>query len=258
MLQVSYKRNSVDSYTPSFNRDYRLNRILATSALSLPGKRPYGQDYVPFCRAYGARNVGLQVAKAALLQTSMAVLEYNVYLERANASEDEIEDFDFKAAQKKYTAAFLTLAKRNLSISIMKHFYELMAVLSFSSKTADRFSKNLLKSITRKLIRYPRVTACTRIFRTALWTGLTFNCATLTVDIAFNISDYLYNKNKKFSTEEVVVWFGKKVAYYSVCSISSAAGYAIGSYLNPNTFASFSACAFEGIFSNLIIIVLRI
>ena len=258
MFQVSYRRNSVDSYPTSFSRDYRLNRILATSATTLSEKRPYGQDYIPFCRAYGARNVGLQVAKAALLQTSMAMLEYNVYLERSNASEDEIEEFDFKAAQKKYTAAFLTLAKRNLSISIMKHFYELLAVLTFSSKTADRFSKNLLKSITRKLVRYPRVIACSRIFRTALWTGLPFNCATLTVDIVFNISDYFYYKKTKFSTKEVVLWLGKKFTYYSVCSISSAAGYALGSYLNPNTFASFSACAFEGIFSNLIIMVLRI
>ena len=255
MFQLSTKRSSLDGSSPSFIRDYTLKRVIATSAIVSSQKRSYGEDYTPFCRSYQPRNIGFQVAKAALIQTSMAVLEYNVYLERAIASETEIEDFDFKAARIKYTAAFLTLAKRNISVSILKHFYELLAVVTLSNKAADRFSKNLLKSITRKLMRYSRATACCRIFRTALWTNIPFNCATLTVDIVFNVTDYIYSK-KTVTNKEVVLWLGRKIAYFSVCSLSSAAGYAIGSYFNPNSFATFSACAFEGIFSNLIIMVI--
>ena len=255
MFQIPSKRVYLENSSPSFTRDYSSKRIIATSAIVLSQKRRYGEDYTPFCRSYQARNVGFQIAKAALIQSSMAVLEYNVYLERAIASEVEIEDFDFKAARIKYTAAFVTLAKRNLSISILKHFYELLAVVTLSDKAADRFSKNLLKSITRKLTRYSRATACGRIFRTAIWTNIPFNCATLTVDIVFNLADYLYSK-KTIKNKEVVLWLGRKVTYFCVCTLSSAAGYAFGCYFNPNSFATFSACAFEGIFSNLIIMII--
>ena len=255
MFQIPSKRVHLDSSSPSFKRDHCLNSIIATSAIALSQKRRYGEDYTPFCRSYQPRNVGFQVAKAAIIQSSMAVLEYNVYLERAIASEVEIEDFDFKAARIKYTAAFMTLAKRNLSISILKHFYELLAVVTLSNKAADRFSKNLLKSITRKLTRYSRATACGRIFRTAIWTNIPFNCATLTVDIVFNFADYLYSK-KTVNKKEVVLWLGRKVTYFSVCTISSAAGYAFGCYFNPNSLATYSACIFEAIFAHLITMII--
>lgn len=257
MFQKSRSQYSVLSPSPSIDEKYGLSRIIATSALALKSKRQYGDDYIPFCRSYGYRNIAYQITRSALLQSSLLTIEYNAFLEKSCASSEEIE-FDWDATRKKYWDNFVTLSIRNTSVSILKHFYELLAVVAFSSKTADRFSKNLLKSITRKLERYHRIIACARIFRTALWTGIPLNCSMLSVDIVFNITDYVMYKKQKCNCKIIAVWLGKKATFYSVCTVSSAAGYALGSYFNPHYGGPLCAGLFEAASSSIAMFVLQI
>lgn len=257
MFQRSKSPYSVICPSPSIDEKYGLNRIIATSAIALKGKRQYGDDYIPFCRSYGYRNLAYQITRSALLQSSLFTIEYNAFLEKSCATNEDIE-FDWEATRKKYWANFVTLAIRNTSVSILKHFFELLAVVSLSSKAADRFSKNLLKSMGRKLERYHRIIACGRIFRTAIWTGIPSNCSMLSVDIVFNITDYFMYKKQKFNCKIIAVWLGKKVTFYSVCTVSSAAGYALGSYFNPHYGGTLCAGVFEAAFSSIAIFVLQI
>lgn len=257
MFQKSLTHYSALSHSSSIDEKYSLNRIVATSAVALKSNRQYGDDYIPFCKSYGYRNIAFQITRSALLQSSLFTIEYNAYLEKSCASDDEIE-FDWEASRKKYWANFVTLVIRNTSVSILKHFYELLAVLTLSNKTADRFSKNLLKSITRKLVRYHRIVACGRIFRTALWTGVPSNCSMLSVDIVFNVTDYLMYKKQKCNFKIIAVWLGKKVTFYSICTVSSAAGYALGSFFNPHYGGPLCAGVFEAAFSSIAMFVLQI
>jgi hypothetical protein len=257
MFQTSKRPYSMRSSSPYIDEKYGLNRIIATSAVALTTKRKYGDDRIPFCNSYGYRNIAFQITRSALLQSSLFTIEYNAFLEKSCATNEDIE-FDWDAAQKKYLANFGTLAIRNTAVSILKHLYESLAVIFLSSKDADRLSKNLLKSMTRKLQRYHRIIACGRIFRTALYTGIPSNCSMLSVDIAFNIYDFIKYKKPKFNGKIIAVWFGKKVIFYSVCTVSSAAGYAFGSYFNHNYGGSLGAGVFEAAFSSIAMFVLQI
>ena len=252
MFHVASKRDAARCQSPSFRTDYNVGSILATSAAKVGCKRIYGEDRIPFSNCLTPRSLGYQIAKAALIPSSVALLEFNVYLDKVVASDYQIEPFDWDSALKRFTNMFLSLAKKNISISILKPFYEFLAVLTLSSKTADRLSKNLLKSITRKFARSSRIYACIRISRTALWAGLTLTLSTFTVDTVFSVAEH-YQKKEKVTNQQIVRWLGIKTIHYSVSSLSNAAGYAVGSYYNMG---SLGACAFEGLGFAVITVVL--
>lgn len=253
MFNVASKRDAARCQSSSFKTEYNAGSILATSAAKVACKRIYGEDLIPFNSCLTPRSLGYQIAKAALIPSSVVLLEFNVYLDKVVASEYQPEPFDWDSALKKFTNTFISLAKRNISISILKPFYEFLAVLTLSAKTADRLSKNLLKSINRKFARGSRIDACMRISRTALWAGLSLTLSTFTVDIVFSVSEHYHYKKAKVTNQQIVRWLGIKTVHYSVSTISNAAGYAIGSYYN---FGTLCACAFEGLSVAVITVVL--
>ena len=254
MLHVVSRQDAARCQSPSFRTEYKTGSILATSAVKVGCKRIYGEDRIPFSKCLTPRSLGYQIAKAALIPSSVALFEFNVYMDKVVASEYEIEPFDWESALKRSKKMFFNLARRNISISILKPFYEYLAVLTLSAKTADRLSKDLLKSIKRKFDRGSRIYACVRISRTALWAGLTQTLATFTVDIAFSVAEY-YQKKEKVTNQQIIRWLGIKTIHYSVSSLSNAAGYAVGSYYNVGPFC---ACAFEGAAFTVITVVLPV
>lgn len=253
MFHVAAKRDAARCQSSPYRTEYNAGSILATSAAKVACKRIYGEDRIPFNSCLTPRSLGYQIAKAALIPSSVVLLEFNVYLDKVVASEYQPDPFDWDSALKRFENTFMSLAKRNISVSILKPFYEFLAVLTLSSKTADRLSKNLLKSINRKFARSSRFYACIRISRTALWAGLTLTLSTFTVDIVFSVSEHYHYKKAKVTSQQIVRWLGIKTVHYSVSSLSNAAGYAIGSYYN---FGPPCACAFEGLSLAVISVVL--
>lgn len=226
-----------------------LVRLIRDGDQLLFQKRKYCADYKPYNIALGPRSVGFQVTKALILQASMGLLEYNKYLDRAITAEkndEEIDDFDWDRAWKIYSKAFMTLATRNVSILFVKTCYESIAMTTFTVKLADRLTKDTLKSVIRKISKHSRSHACKRIFNTALWSSIPSNCSTLTVDILFNVSDFLVHRKMKYTPKEMATWFSKKVILYSSAWFLSATGFAIGSYFNPEWVGFGMAALFEG------------
>ena len=246
MFQLTSKRDGIQFNSASFSVGSSIGsigRIVATSARITEKKRNYGDDYQPFSKSYGVRNVTFQVAKAGIISASLLINECNVLLEK-----DTTEKIDFNPLIVKYTTHCINGAIRNLSISLLQHFYEYLATVRLSAKTADRLCKNLLKSATRKVARYSRIEACLRISKTVFWSEMPYYCSVLTVDIVFGAVDYFYNSRPKHTSRQIVMWFGRRVIFYSGCKVASAGGYALGCYFTPSS-ASVVSCLFVSVYS---------
>ena len=246
MFQLTSKRDAVQFNSPSFlvgSSIGSIGRIIATSARIAEKKRNYGDDYQPFSKSYGVRNVTFQAAKAGIISASLLVNECNLLLEK-----DTNEKIDFNPLIVKYATNFLYGAIRNLSVSMLQHFYEYMATVKLSAKTADRLCKNLLKSAARKIARYSRIEACLRMSKTVFWTEIPYYCSVLTVDIVFGATDYFYYSRPKQTSRLIVMWLGRRIVFYSGCKIASAGGYALGCYFTPST-GSVVSCVFVSLYS---------
>lgn len=247
--RLSTKESSPFTVDPKLNSHGKINNILATSAAKSLYQREYCADSRPFAESLSRYNVSLQVGKAALLQTSLALIKYNDYLDKTLAAEEKnmnIEPYNWKAAWLDFYNGFSIKATRFLSISIISSFYQSKAVALLSPKLADRLTKDLSKSVVRKISKYPRFSACTRMIKTSLFSCIPLTLATFTVDILFNINDYIVEGKLKYTVKEMAIWFFKKIAFYSLCSGAAAVGYAVGSYVHPPY-----AIYFAGIFDSI-------
>jgi hypothetical protein len=228
---------------------------IATSAVVTSNtKRNYLADYKPFRDAFSVRNITLQILKAGILSFSNAMTEYNAYLDRSIAEAAEAEekgikyrgdDFDWPACVDKYTPQFITMATRFLATSIIKKSYEAIAVASLSAQTADRLTKDLVKSVLRKVARYSRLNACRKVFMTAMWANLLINASMLTYDILYNIAHAIRAKRIRHTPGQMVVWTSKKTVFYAVGMTFSAFGFSLGALLFPEYCSQIGAAVFE-------------
>jgi hypothetical protein len=208
------------------------------------------------------------VAKAGVLTFAAGMQEYNTYLDKviaAQAAEDAgekftpVEDFDWKAAQVKYLSSFLSSANRFVSTFIIRKVYESLAVAHLSARAADRLCKDVAKSIKRKLARSTRLRACSSIVMTSLYSNTVLYTASLTYDIASFVPaavsfsrlnrGFRIEVNLPCSIQDMGIWLNKKVIFYSVCSASSAVGFAVGAYFSEEYGSPLVQALFETVAS---------
>lgn len=118
------------------------------------------------------------------------------------------------------------------STTIVKKCFELYAKFNFSSKLADKFTKDVSKSFHRKLVKFNRVVACQKIFNTSIFSSFLFHFSSLTSETIMKLSSFLLNKENHSRIHIIysLQWLSQKMIITSASLISSSFGYAIGGY----------------------------
>lgn len=223
--------------------------IVATSSFSSPSiewKRSLLSDQKPFGEVFYAANIGRSAGLAALGSSMKILNEFQKYEERLQKAEDprEVEEFDWDAAIRHNLPQFYYLFARYHASFVLRKLYEAWAVSNLSLKIADRLTKDVWKSLQRKLVRYPRWTACTRVFHTALWSNSLMYVSTFSMDLLERLlNDLRYWMNKK-SRDAVDVnlvcnylvnlssFMARKAIVCALAWTASAVGYSVGSYVH--------------------------
>ena len=201
-------------------------------------KRPYLGDYNNFTTVFGARNLSVQFAKAGLSSLSIMMLEIQkLEIENMKNEIDNpelVKEYDYEAALDKYIPMTIDKAVQFTVTSFIRKVYELIAIVYLPAKAADKLTKDVFKSCTRKLQKFTYSKAMSRI----LWTSLNCNILTylslFTFDTVSNALKVIRSK-KYESIKYYIDWIGKRIIFYSVCCGASAIGFTLGSNFYPST-----------------------
>ena len=201
-------------------------------------KRPYLGDYNNFTSVFGPRNLGVQFAKAGLSSLSMMMLEIQkLEIENMKNEIDRpnlVREYDYEAALDKYIPMTIDKLVQFTVTSFIRKVYELIALVYLPAKAADKLTKDVVKSCTRKLQKFTYSKAMSRI----LWTSLNCNILTylslFTFDTGSNALKVVRSK-KYESIKYYIDWIGKRIIFYSVCCGASAVGFTLGSNFYPST-----------------------
>lgn len=208
--------------------------------------RKYLDDFKPFSDIFSIKSIFTQLIKATLIPANLIIHEYNTHLiEYLELDESEWEEFDFNTAINKNFALFISNWKRLMSVTFIRKVLEEFSLKNYPLKITDKLTKDLGKSIVRKSLKLSRIAACKKIFFTALWSNYLSNLSYLIYDISTTtggiIMDYLrvYFSNReqtslfrRFRKKRFLLTCIKKIAFHSVCLLSSAGGFAIGSFIH--------------------------
>lgn len=236
--------------------------MLKTQQMSYVGKRPYLNDYQPLISCIYPKKIGLQVGKAVVLTLSTSLLKYNQYLDRAMKAEEEheeIEPFDTDQLYESSMIQFYEASKRFLStsflIKLMEHF-----TLEYigNVRLVDRFSKDVQKSLLRKMNKYNAMEACKRIFKTSCWSNSLIVISNYAFDVVSDVINYLrtvtnsntamVQANTNIRTfKELIIKISKRLVVAGVGLPATAAGFAIGSYVNTKYGGSLVSLLTEGV-----------
>ncbi len=205
------------------------------------GKRAYLDDCAPLMTVFTMKNLTVQTAKAALIPANLVIAEYNKHVMECEQKEEDLE-FDWKTCLERNYVKFQYEAQRMISVSIIKKFLEEFCVAMFSAKIADKLTKNIGKSLSRKWVKHGRKMASQKILFTALWGNCLSYSSLCIYDITFKIWESLLHffntwKKKNFKTSlqsvnvtELIKFSGKKVVFFSACWFSSSCGFSLGSF----------------------------
>ncbi|KAJ1428548.1 hypothetical protein B484DRAFT_396746 [Ochromonadaceae sp. CCMP2298] len=209
------------------------------------GKRPYLEDRRPFMDALTAKNLTLSIAKAAIMPLNLIVNDYNTHTIANMEKEDEEEEFDWQGSYDKHKVKFVPTACKMVTVSILRKAFEEIADQNFTKKFVDRLTKDLSKSMKRKLARESsRLVVAQKVFWTAMHSNLIFNLSALLYDLSlYFLQPLLPNTITLQGQQEGVVslpqrvqlsalFVGKKCTFYTVCLTSGALGASVGSVIN--------------------------
>lgn len=223
------------------NYGHVLNTTDLIQRCAAGSEKSYLADIKPIAQVFSMKNISMQLMKAFLFPAQMVLNEMNQHaLESLELEEHERTDFDFNAAVARHMPQFLPLSIRFLTVSALKSCVEWIAVSTLPIRIADRLSKDVGKSITRKLERFSRFTACYKITYTAMWSALPMNIALFAYDMWLHIfTTYIMPSDDDDEKRTLVerlknsgVFCIKKLGFYGVCISFNALGYGIGSYIH--------------------------
>jgi len=227
------KSTSLSSTTVSIPSSIS-NVILATSAFK---KRKYLDDYKDFKEAFYIESIILQIAKGLITGGSVPLLEYTQHLEKQLEAEKEgreIDDYDWDDKIDMFTNKCIESCIRFVSVSWIKKSYELYAALYIDHRIADKLTKDVKKSLIRKMSRMSKFNACTKIIKTNLNASAISSISAFTFDIIYDIYQTVVYK-KQFSLEKTTILVFKRCGFYIILSLGSAVGFSVGSFIaGPN------------------------
>jgi hypothetical protein len=208
--------------------------------------RSYLADYKRFSSIISVKSLVVQVTKAGAISGAQVMLEYNKFVDRIITAQNKAEkgeftedsqlnldDFDWSGVLSSKFPFFVRMTIRGISTTIIKKLYELAAVVYLAPKLADRFTKDVVASFKRKVVRFgSRGVACMSIYSTYMYGLCMLNLSSLTYDML--LEGYAICEQKKVpDAKKSIIWVSKKSMYYATLTIASAAGGAAGSYLHP-------------------------
>ena len=198
-------------------------------------KRGYYDDYKDFKDAFTPKSIGLQVVKAFVLQSSILSLEYTQHLdqiEAAAAADNEYNHhvFDWNNKINEHVNKFIEFAGRFLITSWLKKTIELYAYYNFDPRTFSRYTKDINKSLLRKIGRYNRFRACLKNSKPYIYCSIIPTSAQFFCDVIFNLYDSIRNK-RSYTLKEITIWTVKKSGILIIVAITSAVGHSTGSYI---------------------------
>lgn len=153
-------------------------------------------DYKNFTTVFESKNIGLQLTKAALLSSTKVMIEFNKHELLVNekiAKKQKFEEFDVIGAIEKIIPFFQERFVQFYVTSVIRKIYELAAILNYSVELTHAFTKDIRKSILRKLeqsryLNQTRFNVMNNIYRTAMWNSSLTYLSMLTYDILYTIS----------------------------------------------------------------------
>ena len=229
--------------------------VLATSAAARSPLHYYGSDYAAPTPKNLTQAAAVVLLKSALQAASPALLEYNTITERAHVKHmnGEREDVvDWNEFQQRHLDSFYKVLQRATAVESIKKVFEALLERIVSPKLFDRLTKLQLKSANRKLAKFKssRLVAY-KMFYTSLWSNAVLYTSIIAYEAATALYEY-YSRGNATSAgkrikggsanseslakvaKKVVLWTGKRVAYYSIMLVGTASGFSVGFYFSPS------------------------
>ena len=241
------------------------NLILATSVFNnvfnRTKKRKYLEDYKDFKEAFHLKSIFIEICKGIGNEISELLLDMFDHSHRKYNAEKEgkrIPEYDVELQVTIFLNNCITTPLRFLSVSWIKKSYELYASLYFDHRIADKLTKDISKSLIRKISRMSRFEASRKIIKTTLNASAIFALSSFTYDILYNIYDMVIDSRELISKSKLeylwyetytelsgkkpdseafwkfkncTIWVLKRCGFYVIISFGSAVGFSIGSYI---------------------------
>jgi hypothetical protein len=220
------------------------------------GKRSYLEDCLPLASAFTVKNITLQTVKAALVPANAVIAEYNKHVIECEQKEEDVE-FDWKSCLERNYVKFQFEAQRMITVSIIKKFLEELSISVLSPQLADKMTKNISKSLTRKWTKFGRTVASQKILFTALWGNILSYSSICIYDIGYKYFESALHfvsewRKKTFqealcsvNLQELFKFTGKKIIFFSTCWASSSFGFSFGSFCNEKYGGMVGSLMFE-------------
>lgn len=232
-------------------------RILATSS------RPPFEDMQPLSSAFSTRNVSKNIALAGIIAANQTLLEYDRHMQLETSDEYNGEVFDWDSSISRSVAKFQYDVMRLQSTSVVRKLIELYSLENMPTKFTSRITKDVAKSLRRKLLKFSQWDAAQRIFYTSLWANAPTYVSMLVFDFAEHVVRSMYSMYQHLSQNKAVslqvvgnglinflgklsVLLLKKGIVYTACWTASATGYSLGCYYTIVPFISQESRAFVG------------
>lgn len=180
-------------------------------------------------------------------------------------------DFDFNKAIPEFFSKSYYRLIRNIWNFLTRKAYEAIFVAQLSPKLADRLTKDISKSISRKLTKYSQQETSRRIFWTCLHGSLLRALSLFTVDCGYAIYQYLMNENKEKRAKtpkgknkaspthvavsltspstllNILIWTGKRAIFHTLSILFFSGGYSVGLMVSPKYTPVWFATLFESL-----------
>jgi hypothetical protein len=269
ILPLKLRPASLNSSSPS----------LPFSAIEFTTKRPYLSDYeLIFRPKYLAKQCKEIIFLSVTLQGIELMNEYTQHMEKqikAQADGRTLPDFDFAKASPGFVSKTKTRLVRNIFIFVTRKCYEMICVATLPLKLVDRLTKDVQKSLLRKLTKFSQMEAAQRIFFTCFHSSILRALSLLTVDCGYAIYEHFYGdhttktngsqpkkqKRSKGTTAAVIsssspsavtclsvmIWTGKRALFHSLSILLFSYGYSVGTMVHTKLTPTWFATIFEAL-----------
>ncbi len=221
----------------------------------------YKEDFKPFTDVLMPKNILLQVAKATILPANLVMNDFNQLIIEAEKNKQKVPDFDWKASISKHFATWPDNVTRFFTCSLIKKTLEEIALFNCSARIVDKLTKDTLKSLRRKYVKFGNFTACQKIFQTYLWSNVLTSAAMFLYDIVQTTSKHMYDiySENKYNSALVVkkgrkryvqplraaYFLVNRVGFYGLTLTCASLGYSSGAYFNHAYGGMVGAVLFE-------------
>lgn len=272
---------------PALNSSYP---SLSLAPMNFSMKRPYLSDYeFIFTPKYLFKQSKEILFLSLTLQGIELMNEYNQHLEKQiqaqNKGKRPLPDFDFTKAFPQFLNKIQTRLIRNLFIFVTRKVYEMVCVATLPPRLVDKLTKDIQRSLTRKLMKFSQAIAAQRIFFTCFHSSILRALSLLTVDCGYAVYQHFYgdhslttggSSSSSSSSEQkrqrksktasaaavtssssspspsvtwlsVITWTGKRALFHSLSILLFSCGYSVGAMVHPKFTPTWFATIFEAL-----------